>query len=67
MRLLHRDVEFDLSSKRTSNLPDTNLSIVLFTLYRSFDKQLREANFFCLLFFCYEDNSEKSTTLPQIL
>ena len=40
MRLLHRDVEFDFSSKRTGNLQNIKLVILLFTLYRSFDTSI---------------------------
>ena len=43
MRLLHRDVEFDLGGKMTSNL-QIKISISLFTLYRFFDKKLRKAS-----------------------
>ena len=41
MRLLHRDVEFDFSSKRTGNLQIMiNLVILLFTLYRFFNTRI---------------------------
>ena len=37
MRLLHRDVEFDLSGKRTGNLQIEISFILSFTLNRFFD------------------------------
>ena len=41
MRLLHRDVEFDFSSKRTGDLQiSISIVILLFTLYRSFDTRI---------------------------
>ena len=43
MRLLHRDVEFDLSGIRGQVIANINLITVLFTLYRFFDKMLLKA------------------------
>ena len=43
MRLLHRDVEFDLCDVRGQVIANTNLITLLFTLYRFFDKKLLKA------------------------
>ena len=44
--ILNARVEFDFSGKRTGiNKTNKNLSILLFTLYRSFDEKLQKASF----------------------